>query len=99
MRLPTRHFTTSTHRFVVLLLGMIAAALFFSDTLLAPPLSAVGCGRLRGGGATAQSMVPITVLILVALFAVQSHGTAHVASFFGPVMVLWFITPRCWPGS
>jgi KUP system potassium uptake protein len=36
-------------------------------------------------------VVPLTVLILIALFAVQSRGTAHVAAFFGPVMTLWFL--------
>ena len=36
-------------------------------------------------------VVPLTVIILVALFAVQSRGTARVAAFFGPVMTLWFI--------
>jgi hypothetical protein len=35
--------------------------------------------------------VPITLFILVALFAVQSHGTAKVAAFFGPIMAFWFI--------
>ncbi len=36
-------------------------------------------------------VVPITIVILIALFAVQRRGTARVASFFGPVMVVWFI--------
>jgi KUP system potassium uptake protein len=35
---------------------------------------------------------PMTVLILVALFALQSRGAARVASFFGPVMTVWFVT-------
>ena len=36
-------------------------------------------------------MVPLTVVILIALFAVQRRGTARVAAFFGPVMVVWFV--------
>ena len=36
-------------------------------------------------------VVPLTVVILVALFAVQSRGTAKVAAFFGPIMVVWFV--------
>ena len=36
-------------------------------------------------------MVPLTVLILLALFAVQSRGTARVAAFFGPIMLIWFL--------
>ena len=35
--------------------------------------------------------VPLTVVILIALFAVQSRGTAQVATFFGPVMLVWFV--------
>ena len=37
-------------------------------------------------------MVPLTVIILIALFAVQSRGTARVAALFGPVMVVWFVS-------
>ena len=36
--------------------------------------------------------MPLTVLILFGLFAVQSHGTARVAAFFGPITLVWFIT-------
>src|SRR5262249_55024812 len=36
-------------------------------------------------------VVPVTVLILLVLFAVQSRGTARVAAFFGPVMLVWFL--------
>ena len=35
--------------------------------------------------------MPLTVVILIVLFAVQSHGTAKVAAFFGPIMLVWFI--------
>lgn len=37
-------------------------------------------------------VVPLTVAILIALFAVQSRGTGHVAAYFGPVMTLWFVS-------
>src|SRR4029078_3077543 len=37
-------------------------------------------------------IVPLAVVILLALFAVQSHGTARVAAFFGPIMLVWFAT-------
>ena len=36
-------------------------------------------------------VVPLTVVILIALFAVQSRGTAQVAAFFGPITLVWFI--------
>ena len=37
-------------------------------------------------------VIPISVVILIALFAVQRRGTARVASFFGPIMLIWFVT-------
>ena len=40
----------------------------------------------------AEWVVPITAVIIIGLFAVQRHGTAMVGRFFGPVMILWFIT-------
>ena len=39
-------------------------------------------------------VVPITVVILIALFAVQSRGTAKVAAFFGPITLVWFVAHR-----
>ncbi|MBV8792845.1 MAG: potassium transporter Kup, partial [Pseudolabrys sp.] len=47
-------------------------------------------------------IVPLTVVILIALFAVQSRGTARVATFFGPVMLIWFVAiavPGVWQGA
>ena len=52
-------------------------------------LSAVEGLKLAAPGLE-HYVVPLTVFILVALFAVQSGGTARVASAFGPVMVVWF---------
>ena len=73
---------------------MIAASLFYGDALLTPAISVLSAVEgLEVAAPQLQSyVVPLTVLILVALFAVQSRGTARVAAFFGPVMTLWFIT-------
>ena len=80
-------------RFVMLLLGMIAAALFYGDALITPAISVLSAveGLEVAAPQLQRYVVPLTVVILVALFAVQSHGTARVATFFGPIMTLWFL--------
>jgi KUP system potassium uptake protein len=76
----------------VFLLGVIAAALFYGDAVITPALSVLSAVEgLEVAAPRLQSFVlPLTVVILVALFLVQSRGTARVAAFFGPVMVVWF---------
>jgi KUP system potassium uptake protein len=81
-------------RIAILLLGITGAGLFYGDAVIAPAisvLSAVEGLKLAAPGLDAY-VVPITLAILVALFAVQSHGTGRVAALFGPIMVLWFAT-------
>jgi KUP system potassium uptake protein len=81
-------------RFTMLLLGMIAAALFYGDALITPAISVLSAveGLEVAAPQLQRYVVPLTVLILVALFALQSRGTARVATFFGPIMTLWFLT-------
>src|SRR5262249_16351746 len=81
-------------RFAMLLLGMLAASLFYGDALITPAISVLSAVEgLEVATPELQRYVePLTVLILVALFALQSRGTARVASFFGPVMRGWFVT-------
>jgi KUP system potassium uptake protein len=76
----------------VILLGIISGALFYGDAIITPALSVLSAveGLKIETPALDAYVVPITVVILVALFAVQSRGTARVATFFGPVMLLWF---------
>jgi KUP system potassium uptake protein len=78
---------------VIVLLGIISAALFFGDAVITPALSVLSAieGIKLYTAALDSYVVPITVLILLMLFAVQSRGTARVAAFFGPVMLVWFI--------
>jgi KUP system potassium uptake protein len=77
----------------VVLLGIIGAALFFGDALITPAISVLSAveGLKTVTPTFDPYVVPLTVVILVALFAVQSRGTARVASFFGPVMTVWFV--------
>src|SRR5260370_8915513 len=76
----------------VVLLGLISGALFYGDAVITPALSVLSAieGIKLVTAAFDPYVVPLTVLILVALFAAQSRGTARVAAFFGPVMCIWF---------
>jgi KUP system potassium uptake protein len=76
----------------IVLLGIISGALFYGDAVITPALSVLSAieGIKLVTAAFDPYVVPITVLILVALFAVQSRGTARVAAFFGPIMCVWF---------
>jgi KUP system potassium uptake protein len=76
----------------IVLLGIISGALFYGDAVLTPALSVLSAieGIKLVTVAFDPYVVPLTVIILLALFAVQSRGTARVAAFFGPVMCIWF---------
>jgi KUP system potassium uptake protein len=76
----------------VILLGVISGALFYGDAIITPALSVLSAveGLKIVTPAFDSYVVPITVVILVALFSVQSRGTAKVAAFFGPLTVIWF---------
>jgi KUP system potassium uptake protein len=76
----------------IVLLGIISGALFYGDAVLTPALSVLSAieGIKLVTVTFEHYVVPLTLVILVALFAVQSHGTARVAAFFGPIMCVWF---------
>jgi KUP system potassium uptake protein len=78
---------------VAVVLGVAGAALFFGDALITPAISVLSAVEgLKVATPTFDTyIVPLTVVILLALFAVQSRGTAKVATFFGPVMTVWFV--------
>jgi KUP system potassium uptake protein len=77
----------------IALCGIISAALFYGDAVITPALSVLSAveGLKVATPAFDPYVVPLTVMILVALFALQSRGTAKVAAFFGPITTLWFI--------
>jgi KUP system potassium uptake protein len=78
---------------LVFVLGMIGAAMFLGDSFITPAISVLSAVEgLKLAAPTLQHyVIPITIVILVGLFSVQSHGTARVATFFGPITVTWFI--------
>jgi KUP system potassium uptake protein len=77
----------------IILLGIVGAALFYGDSLITPAISVLSAveGLKVVTPALNEYVVPLSILILLGLFTVQSHGTARVAAFFGPIMLLWFV--------
>ncbi|HEU0066076.1 MAG TPA: KUP/HAK/KT family potassium transporter [Sphingomonas sp.] len=74
--------------------ALIATALFYGDAVITPAISILsaveGLTLLNAG--FAQWVVPVTLAIIVALFAIQRFGTDLVGTLFGPVMLVWFVT-------
>ncbi len=75
-------------------LGLFGAALLYGDGMITPAISVLGAveGLDVATHIFEPYIVPITLVILVGLFMIQSRGTARVGLLFGPVMVVWFIT-------
>lgn len=74
--------------------GIFGAALFFGDSMITPAISVLSAveGLKIVEPGMEELIIPITVVIIVALFSVQSRGTATVGRMFGPVMIAWFVT-------
>jgi KUP system potassium uptake protein len=79
--------------FLITFLGMIGAALFYGDAIITPAISVLSAveGLTIASPAFEHWVLPLSLMILVALFAVQSHGTARVAAWFGPITGIWFV--------
>ncbi|HMK15201.1 MAG TPA: potassium transporter Kup [Burkholderiales bacterium] len=76
------------------LIGIFGAALFYGDGVITPAISVLSAieGLEVAAPALKSYVVPLTVIVLIALFAFQRKGTAAVGALFGPVMMLWFAT-------
>src|SRR5215471_779452 len=74
------------------MLGLAGAALFYGDSMITPAISVLSA--VEGLEVAVPSLkpfvLPLTVLVLLALFIVQKRGTERVGEYFGPVMALWF---------
>ena len=83
----------SRSAYVLGLLGILGASLFFGDGVITPAISVLSA--VEGLEIVAPQLhdwvVPIALVVLVTLFATQRYGTAKVGRVFGPVMVLWFV--------
>lgn len=84
--------TTQRKRLTLLLLGVFGAALFYGDSVITPAISVLSAveGLEVVTPALKPYVLPICGVVLVALFAVQRHGTGLVGKMFGPIIVLWF---------
>jgi len=80
-------------RLAVTLLGLLGAALFLGETVLTPAISVVSAieGLVVGTPVFERWVLPLSVLVLFGLFALQRLGTAKVGALFGPVCLLWFL--------
>ncbi|MBL9059509.1 MAG: potassium transporter Kup [Mangrovicoccus sp.] len=79
---------------LLFLLGVLGAALFYGDAAITPAISVLSAveGLELVTPAFEGVVVPVTIVILVALFWFQSNGTDRVSIFFGPVTLVWFVT-------
>jgi KUP system potassium uptake protein len=82
------------HRPVIIAFGLFGAALIYGDGAITPAISVLSA--LEGLDIMLPAfnpyVLPVSVLILVALFAIQPQGTARIGRTFGPIMALWFAT-------
>jgi KUP system potassium uptake protein len=81
-------------RRVMIVLGIFGSALLYADGALTPAISVLSAveGLEIATPALASLVIPVTLVILVGLFLLQSRGTARIGAVFGPVMLVWFAT-------
>ena len=79
-------------RWVIMILGLFGASLFFGDGVITPAISVLSAveGVSVAAPQLSHWMVPLAAVIIVLLFYFQSHGTGRVGAVFGPIMILWF---------
>ncbi len=85
---------SKTERWGLVLLGIFGAALLYGDGMITPAISVLSAveGLQTATPIFAPYVMPITVVILIGLFFIQSHGTGRVGGIFGPVTFVWFLT-------
>jgi KUP system potassium uptake protein len=80
-------------RSLMVVCGLIGASLFYGDSMITPAVSVLSA--VEGMGLAFDGIdhwvVPISLVVLVALFLVQKHGTDKIGKLFGPIMVVWFL--------
>lgn len=79
---------------LMMALGIFGACMFYGDAVITPAISVMSAveGLEVAAPQLSHLVLPITIVILIALFWIQRHGTAMVGKLFGPIMVLWFVT-------
>ncbi len=79
---------------VLIALGIFGTALLYGDGMITPAISVLGAveGLEVVTPLFSPYVVPVTVVILVGLFAIQKYGTHRVGGLFGPIVIIWFVT-------
>jgi KUP system potassium uptake protein len=83
----------SWRRAVMVVVGLVGATLLYGDGTITPAISVLSAieGITLYAPQTAKLVVPLTLVVLVVLFAVQRKGTSWIGRIFGPVMLVWFV--------
>ncbi|MEH3117848.1 MAG: KUP/HAK/KT family potassium transporter [Methylorubrum populi] len=91
--LGARHARPGSWQALLLVVGLVGAALLYGDGAITPAISVLSAieGLKVDAPSLDRSVVPIALAILVALFLVQRQGAAFIGRIFGPVMLLWFV--------
>ena len=93
MALALRDVTPRSRKAYILMgLGIFGASLFYGDGIITPAISVLSA--FEGISVISHTLdpyiLPLTIAVIIGLFAIQSHGTASVGKLFGPIMVFWF---------
>ncbi len=90
--LHAREAKPGTWRAVLLIFGLIGAALLYGDGAITPAISVLSAveGLKVDAPALSSFVLPITVVVLIALFLAQRFGTGSIGRIFGPIMLVWF---------
>ena len=86
--------SSSRGRGLLILLGIVGASLLYGDGMITPAITVLGAveGLKVVTPIFDNYVVPISIVILITVFAIQRYGTDRVGGFFGPIMVVWFAT-------
>ncbi|WP_050478362.1 potassium transporter Kup [Herbaspirillum rhizosphaerae] len=78
----------------LMMLGVFGACMFYGDVVITPAISVLSAveGMDIAAPGTSHYVIPLTLVILIALFLIQRHGTNLVGKLFGPIMFIWFIS-------
>ena len=81
-------------RWTIIGFGIFGAAMFYGDSMITPAITVLSAaeGLETYNAAFGPYVIPFALVVIAGLFFIQRHGTATVGAFFGPVMVLWFLS-------
>jgi KUP system potassium uptake protein len=80
-------------KWTIIGIGIFGAAMFYGDSMITPAVTTLSAveGLEVGTPVFAPFVIPITLAVMAGLFFIQSHGTAKVGTFFGPITLMWFL--------